>query len=141
MDTPQNRGDMPDADRSRWVSTEAVAAIACFLLSDEARAVNGAAVGAGIGSEPCACGRRRLSIHAAKSASKTPIRRSLTWTIGGPCPAERMRAKVRGSIPAASAQNFKERTLDMSESLLAVGDRPRGDTRKIRQTGPKFSPD
>ena len=47
MDTPQNRGDMPDADRSRWVSTEAVAAIACFLLSDEARAVNGAAVPAG----------------------------------------------------------------------------------------------
>ena len=44
MDTPANRKAMPDADRSGWVSTEAVAAVIAFLASDEAAAVSGAAV-------------------------------------------------------------------------------------------------
>ena len=39
MDTPANRRDMPDADFSKWVSTEDVARVIGFLLSDDARAV------------------------------------------------------------------------------------------------------
>lgn len=44
MDTPGNRAAMPDADRSSWVSTDAVAAVIAFLASDEAGAVTGAIV-------------------------------------------------------------------------------------------------
>lgn len=44
MDTPANRRAMPDADRSGWVSTDAVAAVIAFLASDEAAAVSGAAI-------------------------------------------------------------------------------------------------
>ncbi|NIN70426.1 MAG: SDR family NAD(P)-dependent oxidoreductase [Gemmatimonadetes bacterium] len=44
LDTPQNRQAMPDADHSRWVAPEAVAAAILFLASDEARAVSGAAL-------------------------------------------------------------------------------------------------
>ncbi len=44
MDTPGNRQAMPDADRSAWVSTDAVAEVVAFLASDAARAVSGAAV-------------------------------------------------------------------------------------------------
>ncbi|MGH7746512.1 MAG: SDR family oxidoreductase, partial [Candidatus Dormibacteria bacterium] len=44
MDTPQNRRDMPDADHSRWVPTERVAAAIAWLLSPEADVVSGAAV-------------------------------------------------------------------------------------------------
>lgn len=44
MDTPANRRDMPDADRSSWVSTDAVALVVAFLASDAAEAVSGAAV-------------------------------------------------------------------------------------------------
>jgi len=39
MDTPANRRDMPGADFSKWVSTEDVARVVGFLLSDAARAV------------------------------------------------------------------------------------------------------
>jgi NAD(P)-dependent dehydrogenase (short-subunit alcohol dehydrogenase family) len=39
MDTDANRRDMPNADFSRWVSTEDVARVISFLLSDDARAV------------------------------------------------------------------------------------------------------
>ena len=39
MDTPANRRDMPGADFSKWVSTEDVARVIGFLLSDDARAV------------------------------------------------------------------------------------------------------
>lgn len=44
MDTPGNRAAMPDADRSSWVSTDAVAAAIAFLASDDAGAVTGAVV-------------------------------------------------------------------------------------------------
>jgi NAD(P)-dependent dehydrogenase (short-subunit alcohol dehydrogenase family) len=44
LDTPQNRKAMPDADTSRWVAPEAVAAAILFLASDAARAVSGAAL-------------------------------------------------------------------------------------------------
>jgi NAD(P)-dependent dehydrogenase (short-subunit alcohol dehydrogenase family) len=44
MDTPGNRQAMPDADRSGWVSTEAVAEVIGFLASDAAAAVSGAAI-------------------------------------------------------------------------------------------------
>jgi hypothetical protein len=42
MDTPANRRAMPDADRSGWVSTEAVADVIAYLASDGASAVSGA---------------------------------------------------------------------------------------------------
>ncbi|UCC81605.1 MAG: SDR family NAD(P)-dependent oxidoreductase [Gemmatimonadota bacterium] len=44
LDTPQNRQAMPDADHSRWVAPESVAAAIVFLASDEARAVSGVAL-------------------------------------------------------------------------------------------------
>jgi len=44
LDTPRNRGDMPQADFSRWVAPEAVADVVSFLASEAARAVTGAAV-------------------------------------------------------------------------------------------------
>jgi NAD(P)-dependent dehydrogenase (short-subunit alcohol dehydrogenase family) len=45
MDTPGNRRAMPDADRSSWVSTEAVADVIAYLASESASAVTGACVG------------------------------------------------------------------------------------------------
>jgi NAD(P)-dependent dehydrogenase (short-subunit alcohol dehydrogenase family) len=42
MDTPANRRAMPDADRSQWVSTEAVADVIAYLASDRVGAVSGA---------------------------------------------------------------------------------------------------
>ena len=44
MDTPLNRRMMPDADFSRWVPVERVAAAVSWLLSPEADQVSGAAV-------------------------------------------------------------------------------------------------
>jgi NAD(P)-dependent dehydrogenase (short-subunit alcohol dehydrogenase family) len=44
MDTPANRAAMPDADRSGWVTTEAVARVIAFLASENAAAISGAAV-------------------------------------------------------------------------------------------------
>ncbi len=42
IDTAKNRGAMPDADASRWVQPESIAAVIEFLLSDAARDVSGA---------------------------------------------------------------------------------------------------
>jgi NAD(P)-dependent dehydrogenase (short-subunit alcohol dehydrogenase family) len=47
MDTPANRAAMPKADTTGWVSLEAVADLACFLLSDLSRATSGGHVVAG----------------------------------------------------------------------------------------------
>ncbi len=45
MDTPANRRGMPGADAAKWVSTEAVAEVIHYLMTDAAAGVNGAAVG------------------------------------------------------------------------------------------------
>jgi len=44
MDTPANRQAMPDADRSTWVSPDAVADVIAYLASDSAAMVSGAAI-------------------------------------------------------------------------------------------------
>ena len=44
IDTPANRGAMPDVDPQRWVAPEALADVVVFLASDAARAVHGTAV-------------------------------------------------------------------------------------------------
>jgi len=42
IDTPVNRADMPDADPSKWVAPDDLAAVILFLASEPARAVTGA---------------------------------------------------------------------------------------------------
>lgn len=44
IDTEANRKAMPDADYSRWVTTDSLADVIRFLLSDGARDVSGAAI-------------------------------------------------------------------------------------------------
>jgi NAD(P)-dependent dehydrogenase (short-subunit alcohol dehydrogenase family) len=44
MDTPANRAAMPEADPSKWATTEDVASVIHFLTTPAAAAVNGAAV-------------------------------------------------------------------------------------------------
>jgi NAD(P)-dependent dehydrogenase (short-subunit alcohol dehydrogenase family) len=44
MDTPANRASMPDADPSKWATTDDVASVIHFLTTPAAVAVNGAAV-------------------------------------------------------------------------------------------------
>jgi NAD(P)-dependent dehydrogenase (short-subunit alcohol dehydrogenase family) len=44
MDTPQNRAAMPIADRSSWLSLEAVAEVLVFLVSPAASAIHGQAI-------------------------------------------------------------------------------------------------
>ena len=44
IDTPTNRGDMPDADFTKWVAPDDLAEVICFLGSDAARAIHGALV-------------------------------------------------------------------------------------------------
>ncbi|MGC4251370.1 MAG: SDR family oxidoreductase [Sphingobium sp.] len=44
IDTPRNRADMPDADPAAWTSPEAIADVIRFLISSEARAINGAMI-------------------------------------------------------------------------------------------------
>lgn len=44
IDTPANRGAMPKAEPSRWVTPKSLAETICFLLSDASRDVSGAAL-------------------------------------------------------------------------------------------------
>jgi NAD(P)-dependent dehydrogenase (short-subunit alcohol dehydrogenase family) len=44
IDTPQNRKAIPGGDFSKWVAPEAIAEVILFLISNAARAINGAAV-------------------------------------------------------------------------------------------------
>jgi NAD(P)-dependent dehydrogenase (short-subunit alcohol dehydrogenase family) len=44
IDTPPNRAAMPNADFSRWVAPAAIADVILFLASEQARAINGAAI-------------------------------------------------------------------------------------------------
>ncbi len=44
IDTPQNRKAIPNGDFSKWVEPAAIADVILFLISDAARAINGAAV-------------------------------------------------------------------------------------------------
>jgi hypothetical protein len=43
-DYKANRQAMPDADRSRWVTTDSLGDVLAFLLSDGARDISGAAI-------------------------------------------------------------------------------------------------
>ena len=44
IDTPTNRAEMPEADFSTWVTPASIAQVICFLLSDQAKAINGALI-------------------------------------------------------------------------------------------------
>lgn len=44
IDTEANRQAMPDADRSRWVTTDSLGDVIQFLLSEAARDISGAAI-------------------------------------------------------------------------------------------------
>jgi NAD(P)-dependent dehydrogenase (short-subunit alcohol dehydrogenase family) len=44
IDTPQNRKAIPNGDFSKWVKPEAIAEVILFLISDAARAINGASL-------------------------------------------------------------------------------------------------
>ena len=44
IDTPTNRKDMPDADPSKWVTAQEVAAVILFLASEAASGVTGALI-------------------------------------------------------------------------------------------------
>jgi NAD(P)-dependent dehydrogenase (short-subunit alcohol dehydrogenase family) len=44
IDTPSNRGAMPNADRSSWTPPEAIARTIAFLLSPDSAPVSGALV-------------------------------------------------------------------------------------------------
>lgn len=44
LDTPANRESMPDEDYERWVSPADIAKVICFLTSDDAAVINGAAI-------------------------------------------------------------------------------------------------
>lgn len=44
IDTPQNRADMPDANRDGWVAPDSIAALAAFLISPAGRVVTGGAI-------------------------------------------------------------------------------------------------
>ncbi len=44
IDTPANRESMPDEDHSRWVAPADIAKVICFLTSEEASVINGAAI-------------------------------------------------------------------------------------------------
>lgn len=47
IDTPTNRGSMPDADPSKWARPESIAQSLIFLASEEASQINGALIPVG----------------------------------------------------------------------------------------------
>ena len=47
IDTPANRGSMPNADRSTWVKPESIAQLLVWLMSDDTAAINGALIPVG----------------------------------------------------------------------------------------------
>lgn len=49
LDTPANRADMPDVDRSSWVSGEDAAQVVAFLLSPSSRCVTGVGIKLSLG--------------------------------------------------------------------------------------------
>ena len=49
LDTPSNRADMPDAERSEWVNPADAAKVIAFLLSADAAAISGAAIRLSVG--------------------------------------------------------------------------------------------
>ena len=44
IDTPTNRKEMPDANFDDWVTPSSIAEVICFLISDRAKAINGALI-------------------------------------------------------------------------------------------------
>ncbi len=44
IDTPANREAMPDLDFRNWVAPASIAEVMCFLISDRAKAINGALI-------------------------------------------------------------------------------------------------
>jgi NAD(P)-dependent dehydrogenase (short-subunit alcohol dehydrogenase family) len=44
IDTPANRASMPTADHERWPKAEQIAAVVCFLMSDDSALISGAAI-------------------------------------------------------------------------------------------------
>ena len=44
IDTPQNRAEMPNADKTKWVTPEAIAEVILFLASPQADSLNGVAL-------------------------------------------------------------------------------------------------
>ncbi len=44
IDTPQNREDMPDADPSKWVTTDEIVDLMVFLASNEGSGINGSLI-------------------------------------------------------------------------------------------------
>jgi NAD(P)-dependent dehydrogenase (short-subunit alcohol dehydrogenase family) len=44
IDTPQNRGTMPNADYNTWITPDSLADVILFLSSEAARDVHGAAI-------------------------------------------------------------------------------------------------
>jgi NAD(P)-dependent dehydrogenase (short-subunit alcohol dehydrogenase family) len=44
IDTPKNRGELPEADFSTWVTPESLADVILFISSSAARDIHGAAL-------------------------------------------------------------------------------------------------
>jgi NAD(P)-dependent dehydrogenase (short-subunit alcohol dehydrogenase family) len=44
IDTPQNRAAMPGVDHATWVSSDQIAEVIAFLLSDSATGITGALI-------------------------------------------------------------------------------------------------
>ena len=82
IDTPPNRADTPDADFTRWVKPEQIAATIGFLLSADAQAITGAS----IPDRPRGIARRAKGRAARRPAVRTMSHRiaQLTETMHQP---------------------------------------------------------